>query len=410
MGSFADKKIAIGVCGGIAAYKACELVRVLRKGGAQVRVTMTESAQRFVSELTFAALSENPVAVSLFEGQEKLGTVHIDLARWADVVVICPATANIIAKVANGIADDMLTTTILATDARILFCPAMNSAMWEKPVVQQNIEKLRNLGYDFVEPEFGAFATSAEGEGWGRLAAIENISHGLKQCLYGSDELRGRKVLVTAGPTREPLDPVRYFTNYASGKMGFALADSAHRKGAEVVLISGPNHLPRPVEVRYIGIETVKELQDAIAAEYDDTDILLMAAAVSDYRPESISGSKLKKTEQELVVKMKRNPDILAELGKRKQGRFHVGFALETDDGVARAKQKLHAKNLDMVVLNDPNQPGAAFAGDTNIVTIITKDGKHDELSLRSKAEVADHVLELVCSYAKERKKQGVAI
>ncbi|MFQ5650359.1 MAG: bifunctional phosphopantothenoylcysteine decarboxylase/phosphopantothenate--cysteine ligase CoaBC [bacterium] len=392
-----DKRIAVGVCGGIAAYKACELIRSLKKAGSEVRVVMTESAQKFVSELTFATLSENPVSGSLFEGQEST-TAHIDVARWAEAVVVCPATANVIAKTAVGIADDLLSTTILATRARVVFCPAMNSVMWEKAVVQENVRKLGAAGYDLVPPEFGALATAAEGEGWGRLADISHIVEKLRSVLCATGELAGKKVLVTAGATREPVDPVRYFTNYATGKMGFALAEAAKLRGGSVVLVSGPNHLPKLTGVKYIEIETVAELKAAVEQEYPDCDLLLMAAAVSDYRPKKNLPTKLKKTAREISITMQKNPDILASLGRRKAHCFHVGFALETENEIANAMQKMSRKNLDMIVLNNPLQPGAAFGGDTNIVTIIAKDGRTERLPLQSKTEVADTILHNVCS------------
>jgi len=247
----ADEKIAIGVTGGIAAYKSCELIRELRKSGAEVRVAMTNSAREFVTDLTLATLSENPVLGSLFEGNEKVGTVHIDLARWCDVFLICPATANIIAKAATGLADDVISTSILATQSKVIFCPAMNSVMWEKPIVQQNIAKLKELGYDVVDPEWGKLATNAEDEGWGRLASMQSIVQKVEFVLLATSELAGKKVLVTAGPTREHIDPVRFVTNHSSGKMGFALAEAAKLKGADVVLISGPNNLNKPQRLKF---------------------------------------------------------------------------------------------------------------------------------------------------------------
>ncbi len=393
---FESKKIAVAVSGGIAAYKTCEVIRELKKAGADVRVAMTDSAKRFVTDLTFATLSENPVASSLFEDNELAGVAHIELARWCDVLLICPATANVIGKTANGLADDLVSTTIMATKAPVVFCPAMNSAMWENPVVQANVETLRKLGYEFVEPEWGPLATTSEGEGWGRLASPSRILQKLKQVLYGTRELKGQKVLVTAGATREPIDPVRFITNYSSGKMGFALAEAAKLKGAEVVLIAGSNQL-QPLEgVRYLPVNTVEEMKSVIDKEYKNADVLLMAAAVSDYRPKQRSSRKIKKSAPTLTLELEKTPDILAELGKQKRRCIHVGFALETDNGVANATQKLHAKNLDLIVLNNPLEPGAGFVGDTNVVTLISSDGEIEKLPKLPKSTIADAIIERV--------------
>lgn len=393
--SIVSHKIAVGVSGGIAAYKACELVRELKKAGADVRVAMTDSARQFVSELTFATLSENPVTVSLFEGGERSGTSHIELARWCDLLVICPSTANFIAKVAAGMADDFLSTTILATHSPVMFCPAMNSIMWEKEVVQNNIATLKSRGYVFVNPEWGALATSAEGHGLGRLAAIEVILDRIRLKLQGTQELKGKKVVVTAGPTREPVDPVRFITNYSTGKMGFALAEAAKLRNADVVLIAGPNHLPKLDGVKYLEIETALELKQVLETEYSGADVLLMAAAVSDYKPKKTASHKIKKSSDKLSIELERNPDILSTIGKRSRC-VHVGFALETENEIVNATKKLHAKGLDMIVLNNPLQPDAAFAGDTNVVTIISKEGQIEELEKMSKLKVAEAILDRV--------------
>lgn len=406
----ATKKIAIGVTGGIAAYKSFELIRELKKSGAEVRVAMTDSARKFVTNLTLATLSENPVLDSLFEGNEKLGTVHIDLARWCDVFVICPATANIIAKAAAGLADDVITTSILATQAKVVFCPAMNSVMWEKPIVQQNITRLKELGCDFVDPEWGKLATKAEGEGWGRLASIGSIVQKLEFTLLATSELVGKKVLVTAGPTRERIDPVRFITNYSSGKMGFALAEAAKLKGADVVLISGPNNLNKPQGLKYVEVETVEELRKAVEAEYEEADILLMSAAVSDYQTKKASAKKIKKTSAEITLQLKRSPDILALLGKKKADCIHIGFALETENGVENATEKLNTKNLDLIVLNNPLEPGAAFGGDTNIVSIINKDKQVETFAKLPKTRVAEIILNKAVEILQDRNRQVVAV
>lgn len=390
-----NHKIAVGVSGGIATYKACELVRELKKAGADVRVAMTDSARQFVSELTFATLSENPVTFSLFEEGERPTTSHIELARWCNFLVICPSTANFIAKVAAGMADDFLSTTILATSSPVMYCPAMNSIMWEKEAVQSNIATLKSRGYTFVDPEWGALATSAEGHGLGRLAAIEVILGRIRLKLQGTQELKGKKVVITAGPTREPIDPVRFITNYSSGKMGFALAEAAKLRNADVVLIAGPNHLPKLDGVKYLEIETALDLKQVLEVEYPGADVLLMAAAVSDYKPKNIASHKIKKNSDKLSIELERNPDILSTMGKRSRC-VRVGFALETENEIVNATKKLNAKRLDMIVLNNPLQPDAAFAGDTNVVTIITKEGQIEELEKMSKLKVAEAILDRV--------------
>lgn len=402
------KKIAIGVCGGIAVYKACELVRGLKKLGAEIRIVMTPSATRFVTPLTFATLSENPVLLSLFEGTEEQGVPHIDLARWCELLVVCPATANFLGKVASGISDDALTTTILATRAPVMICPAMNSAMWEKPVVQENIARLKKLNYEIVEPAWGPLATTAEGEGWGRLADLPRITHKIIQMLLGSKELAGKKVVVTAGPTREPLDPVRFISNHSTGKMGFAIADAAKLKGAQVVLVSGPTHLPVPPEVKYVEVTTSDEMFEAVNREYKDTDILISAAAVADFKPKRISKDKIKKDRTDLLLELTRTVDILGSLAKKKGKRIHVGFALETTNTEKNARQKLKEKNLDLIVLNNPLEEGAGFYWDTNKVTLIFPDGRTEPLPMRSKFEIALIVLNKVVEMLKNRTKQTV--
>ncbi|NIR48693.1 bifunctional phosphopantothenoylcysteine decarboxylase/phosphopantothenate--cysteine ligase CoaBC [candidate division KSB1 bacterium] len=404
------KKIAVGVTGGIAAYKTCEIIRDVKKLGAEVRVSMTESAKNFVTELTFTSLSENPVICSLFDGHETRGISHIDLARWCDLFLVCPATANIIGKVAAGLADDFLSTTIMATESPVVFCPAMNSSMWTNPLVQENVLKLKRQGYRFVEPDWGTLATTAEGEGWGRLASVKRILHNIKYTLLGTSELENKRVLVTAGPTRESMDPVRFISNHSSGKMGFALAEAAKLRSAAVTLIAGPNHLDVPDGVKYQRITSVEDLKDAIYEEYDQTHILIMAAAVSDYRPKTRLSHKLKKSSHEHRLDLERTTDILAELGKKKEGRIHVGFALETENGVAEATKKLHAKNLDMVVLNNPLEPGAAFDADTNIVTIISTDREPENLPKLTKDAVAGVILDRICERVKHNYQKAAAV
>ncbi|MFQ5602007.1 MAG: bifunctional phosphopantothenoylcysteine decarboxylase/phosphopantothenate--cysteine ligase CoaBC [bacterium] len=404
------KKIALGITGSIAAYKACAVVRELKRAGHEVRVAMTASAQKFVSALTFATLSENPVMNALFEETEKVGVVHIDLARWCDAFLVCPATANILSKVANGVADEMVSTTIMATKSPVIFCPAMNTAMWENALVQENVEKLLKHGYEFVDPEWGEMATQAEGEGAGRLAETSHILQKLKYILFASKELDGKKVLVTAGATREAIDPVRFISNHSSGKMGFALAEAAKLKGAEVVLVAGATQLPKPYGIKYRQVTTVDEMKQAVEEEYQNTDILIMAAAVSDYKPATISNHKIKKSDSKFQLHFQKTPDVLADLGKQKLNRIHVGFALETENSVANATKKLHAKNLDLIVLNNPLEPGAAFASDTNIVTTIDREGTVEKKPKMPKSEVAEIIMDKVCHlYDKKYRSAAIA-
>lgn len=404
------KKVAIGVTGSIAAYKACEIIRSLREKGAEVRVCMTESAKEFVSELTFATLSERPVLSSLFSDNEVSGVAHIDLARWCDLLLICPATANIIGKVAGGIADDAVSTTVIATRSEVIFCPAMNSAMWQNPAVQANVKKLREFGYTIVAPEWGALATQAEGEGPGRLAAPERIVQVAERALLGSSELAGKKVLVTAGATKEALDPVRFIGNHSSGKMGFALAEAAKLKGADVVLISGVKPQELLEDIKLVEVSSAEQMKAAIDTEYADTDILLMAAAVADYKPKRILSHKLKKEASVFTLELEKTPDILAELGGKKTDCLHVGFALETDDGLSRATKKLHAKNLDLIVLNNPLESGAGFAVETNVVTIITAGGEVERLPKLPKMQVAKIIVERVLAAMQNKYRLAAAV
>lgn len=407
---FTQKKIAVGVTGGIAAYKTCDLIRELKKAGAEVQVAMTESASRFVAALTFASLSEKPVLTSLFGPQTQASIGHIELARWCDVMMVCPATANFLGKVANGLADDVVSTTIMACDKPVVFCPAMNSSMYAKPVIEENMQRLRKMGYEFVEPEWGALATRSEGEGWGRLASTQRMIQKLRVLLFGSNELHGKKVLVTAGPTTEPLDPVRYLTNYSSGKMGFALAEAALLRGAEVALIAGPNHLDCPDGVKLISVATADEMKDAVETEYPECDVFVMAAAVSDYKPKRLHSHKLKKKSEPFLLELARTPDILGERGATKNRRIHIGFALETENSVANATKKLHNKNLDFIVLNNPLIPGAGFKTDTNLVTILENDGSEQKLPKMLKRDLAVFIIDKVCDLVKKRHNQAAAV
>lgn len=388
------KNITLGVAGGIAAYKAVELVSGLTKKGAKVKVIMTESAQKFVQPLTFSAISHQSVFTDMFV--ENGGVTHIQLAQGADLLVVAPATANVIAKAAHGIADDLLSTVILAANCPILICPAMNTAMYQNPVVQQNIAKLHQLGYQFIGPNSGTLACGVSGPGRMSepgeiLAAIEN--------LFLPGDMQGIKVLVSAGPTREPIDPVRYITNRSSGKMGYAIARAAAQRGAKVVLVSGPVNLSPPPNVELIKVETAQQMYKAMLEHFPTADVVIKSAAVADYRPKQVAKQKIKKQHTDLMtLEMEKNPDILASLGRLKQQQLLVGFAAETENLEEYARAKLQAKNLDILVANNVSAPGAGFNVDTNIVTIYQRNGTVESLPLMSKEKVAHHILDLVVS------------
>ena len=392
------KKIVLGVTGGIAAYKAAELVRELVRAEAEVHVVMTRSAQAFVTPLTFQTLSGNKVITELFSLIEESEIGHISLADRAEVLVIAPATANIIGKIASGIADDMLTTIVMATRAPVLLAPAMNVHMWENPICQENIHKLLSRGYHFIDPESGELACGYEGKG--RLAEIPAIVQKIGALLSPQD-LKGETVLVTAGPTEEPIDPVRFISNRSSGKMGFSLARAAARRGAEVLLVSGPCGLAFPPGVKGIRVQTAAEMRDAVLGTLEKSSILVMAAAVSDYRPSERSPEKIKKSSGNLVVNLELNPDILAEAGKRKGNCFMVGFAAETENLLQNARRKLAEKNLDLIVANDVSQPGAGFQVDTNIAKLIEPGGRIEELPLMGKEDLADVVFDRILEMRK---------
>jgi len=387
------KKIILGVTGGIAAYKAAELVRELVRSGAEVFVVMTHSAQAFITPLTFQTLSGNKVTTELFSLIEESEIGHIALADRAELLVIAPATANIIGKIAGGIADDMLTTIVMATKAPVLLAPAMNVHMWENPICQENIQKLRGRGFHFIDPEAGELACGYEGKG--RLAEIPAIVEEIRSILSPKD-LSGETILVTAGPTEEPIDPVRFLSNRSSGKMGFAVARAARLRGARVILVSGPSALPAPSGVKFIPVRTATEMREAVLGNLPGFSVLVMAAAVSDYRPKATSPKKIKKSQAELTLPLELSPDILREAGQRKEKRLLIGFAAETESLLANARKKLAEKNLDLIVANDVSLPGAGFAVDTNIVKLIDRSGKIEELPLMGKEDLADRLLDRV--------------
>lgn len=394
-------RIAFGVCGGIAAYKAAAAVSRLAQHGLDVRVIMTRAATRFVSPLTFEVLSGNPVHVDLFEPQ-RLGRVdHVELARSADLCVVAPATANLIAKLALGLADDFLSTVLVGTAAPILLFPSMEEQMYRSPAVQANLERLRARGVRIAEPERGHLASGHHGVG--RLPEPDAIVARVLGELGRRRDLAGARLLITAGPTREPLDPARFLSNPSTGRMGYALAAAARDRGADVILVSGPTELAPPEGVRLVRVETAEDMLRACLAAFDGVHAVIKAAAVADYRPAERSPRKLKKGSEPLVLRLEPTPDILATLGDRKRDQVLVGFAAETDDPLEHGRQKLAAKRLDLVVVNDLTEPGAGFAAETNRVRLLYADGRVEELPLLSKREVAERVLDAVRELLKAR-------
>ncbi len=388
------KKIVLGVTGGIAVYKAVDLVSRLRKQGAEVRVIMTDHAQQFVTPLTFKEISGNKVATSMWESNQEFNVEHIALANWADVFLVAPATANILAKMACGIADDLLSTTLLAAQAPIIVCPAMNTGMFENPVTQENIQKLSNLGITVMPPAVGVLACGTSGAG--RLPEPQQIVEFVSAFFAKREgDLRGLKVLVTAAGTREPIDPVRFVGNRSSGKMGYAVAQMAAERGAEVLLISGPSALDIPANVKAIKVETTNEMLEACLDTYDKVDIVIKAAAVADYRPRDVADQKIKKkTDDALTVVMDKNPDILKTLGGKKTHQVLIGFAAETQNLLANASEKIIKKNLDMIVANDVTAAGAGFNTDTNIVKLLYPTGECLALEQMPKVAVANVILD----------------
>lgn len=388
-----QKKVLLCVSGGIAAYKAVQLTSKLTQNGFDVKVMMTGNATKFVTPLSFQAISRNDVYTDTFDEKDPAKIAHIDLADWPDVIIIAPATANIIGKLANGIADDMVSTTLLATEKPVFIAPAMNVHMYNHPVVQENIARLKSFGYHFIEPSEGYLACGYVGKG--RLEEPEIIVEHVKTFFVQNKQqfLRGKTVLISAGPTREKIDPVRYLSNYSSGKMGYAIAEVAQHLGANVILISGPVSMKPPVGVQIIRVESAEEMYEAVLQYFDEADIVIKSAAVSDYRPKKILQQKMKKQSQELVIELERTVDILAELGKRKKAQFLIGFAAETNHVEEYAKQKLLSKNADMIVANNVMQEGAGFGTDTNIVTFYKANNEKKQFPKLTKHEVAYEIL-----------------
>jgi phosphopantothenoylcysteine decarboxylase/phosphopantothenate--cysteine ligase len=397
-----NKKILLGISGGIAAYKAAELARRWVKAGAEVEVVMTDAACEFVTPLTFETLINKKVHTNLFPKDEFSATVHIDLADWADRVIIAPATANIISKLRLGQGDDLLSTICLAAWKKTIIAPAMNSNMWMNPAVQENLEVLEKRGYSIIEPAAGDLACGYTGIG--RLPDPDVIDYWLESELLGNQKLKGKTVLITAGRTEEEIDPVRIITNRSSARMGFALARQSFLRGAKVILISGPNELTPLPGVEYHSVVSAVEMEQEVAERVDEADIIIASAAVSDYRSKDILFRKMKKGKKEHSLTMVQNPDILAGIGKMKGKRIVAGFAVETDNEEENARAKMNSKNLDMIVLNNPGESGAGFASDTNKVTIFAPRKKPIKLPLMTKSEVAARIIDEIIKLVKKQK------
>jgi phosphopantothenoylcysteine decarboxylase/phosphopantothenate--cysteine ligase len=392
---FARRRVLLGVTGGIASYKTAWLARLLARAGAEVDVVLTRAAMEFVGAVTFEALTGRPVHTGLFDVGRPID--HIALARSAELVVVAPATADFMARAATGQADDLLTACLLATEAPVFLVPAMNDRMWAHAQTRANASHLRTLGYEILSPEDGRLA-AGEGSGPGRMPEPETIFAHVGRLLEKRAALDGRRVVVTAGPTREAIDPVRFISNHSSGRMGTAIAAAAWRRGAEVTLVAGPLSVPVPTGVRHLAVESTSEMRDAVERELVGADVLVMAAAPSDYRPAQAATSKLKKSGTTRTLELVENPDILLSTrGARSGGAVVVGFALETDDVLANAQRKLAAKGLDMIVVNDATESGAGFGVETNRVTILSRDSdRPDALPLLGKNEVADAILDRI--------------
>jgi len=399
-----NREIILGVSGGIAAYKSVELLREMTKKGANVHVVMTKNAQQFITPLTFQTLSGNPVLSDMFRLLEGSKIGHITLADIADLMVITPATANILGKIANGIADDFLTTMVMATKVPVLFAPSMNVNMWQSSFVQNNVERLKAHGYQFADPIEGDLACGSIGKG--KLADIEEIIEKIED-IFTKKDLSNQRILITAGPTLEPIDPVRYITNRSSGKMGFALAKMARRRGAEVTLVTGPHYLSLPRrDIPQVMVNDAREMHEAVMRYFEDSHIVIMAAAVADFRPQDMLKEKITKRKNGVyLLEMEKNPDILKELGEKRRNHILVGFAAETSELMENAEVKLKEKNLDLIVANDVTQPGAGFGVDTNIVKILDAAGKVKKVPLLGKDEVAHIILDQVVKLVKKKEK-----
>lgn len=402
-----DKKILLCVTGGIAVYKAAALTSKLVQTGAQVKVILSESAQKFVTPLTFQALSRNEVHVDTFDEINPRVIAHIDLADWADLILVSPATANTIGKIAGGIADNMITTTLLAATSPVWIAPAMNVHMYDHPAVKKNLSLLAEYGYQFIEPSEGYLACGYVGKG--RLEEPEKIVDIIREYFIKQEHqpLKGKTVVVTAGPTREKIDPVRFISNHSTGKMGYALAEEAKRQGAHVVLVSGPVNLTASLGIEVVKVESAEEMYNAVLESYSKADVVIKTAAVADYRPKITYDHKVKKQSGDSSIELERTKDILMELGKRKRNQVLVGFAAETDNVEEYARKKLTAKNADIIVANNVKAEGAGFGTDTNIVTLYKRSGNAIELPLMSKSNVAKMIIEEITSLLKDMDENG---
>lgn len=387
-------KIGIGITGGIAAYKIADLVSRLTKKGFEVHVIMTENATHFITPLTIKTLSNNPVLVDMFDVSSPWRVQHIAIAQEIELMVVAPATANLIAKMTCGLADDLLSTVILATQAPILIVPSMNTNMYTNPVVQQNLDCLRSRGHEVLEPEAGELACGVTGQG--RLPEIETIYNKILSMLAVKQDLLGQTLLVTSGATQEDIDPVRFITNRSTGKMGFALASEAAQRGARVILVSGFSTLPDPPGVEVFRVRSARQMFECCMKFFEEVDVVIAAAAVADYRPAEYQEQKIKKADDDLIIRLERNPDILGTMGMNKKGQMLVGFAAETNDVMANGLAKLHKKNLDLLVINDITKAGAGFGSDTNIVTLVTRDGSVHPLSQMPKMQVAKIIIDQI--------------
>ena len=401
MSALSGKSVVLCVTGGIAAYKAADIISRLRKKGANVFVIMTKSATEFITPLTLEVLSGNRVVTDMFSRDFTWEVEHISLAKRADVFVIAPATANVIGKAAHGIADDMVTTTLMATKAPMVIAPAMNTGMYENPVVQENITILENRGVRFVQPAQSSAACGDSGKG--KLAEPETIVNEICAAAMKQD-LKGKTILVTAGPTREAIDPVRFISNHSTGKMGYAIAQNASMRGAKVILVSGPVALETPYGVERVNVSSARDMHDAVISRLDKVDWVIKSAAVGDYRPETTADEKIKKKDDDMSISLVRNPDILAEIGSKKQNHQLVcGFSMETQDLLNNSRAKLQKKNCDMLVANNLKTEGAGFAHDTNVATLLYRDGTHEPLSLMQKDDLASIVLDRLLKLSEQK-------
>lgn len=395
------KTVVLAVSGSIAAYKIASLASALGKLHADVQVLMTQNATNFINPITFETLTGNKCLVDTFDRNFQYSVEHVALAKRADVVLVAPASANVIGKIANGIADDMLTTTVMACKCKKIISPAMNTQMFENPIVQDNLKKLEHYGYEVIQPAVGLLACKDVGQG--KMPEPETLLEYILQEVAYEKDLKGKKILVTAGPTQEPIDPVRYLTNHSSGKMGYAIAKVCSMRGADVTLVSGKTAIKPPLFVDVVPVTTARDMYEAVTSRFDQQDIVIKAAAVADYRPKTISDQKVKKADGELSIEMERTDDILKYLGEHKrEDQFLCGFSMETEHMLENSRKKLEKKNLDMIVANNVKVEGAGFAGDTNIVTLITKDDE-TQLPLLSKEETAVEIMNKILEITAEK-------